>query len=500
MFDQYGTVSEELIDIPIPGEPRHTLVVRLRKRKDGADTYQARRIIPKEYRQNIRNPYTTRSLGTPDLDTAKMLAVKWEREVKSKIDRGDALHPLPFSKVAIRYISDASDRAKLLDSDGRPLVAASNVARDEGVVRRYLIPFFGETDVREITQSLCDRYLAWRSDYYVTGPGRDEQQIDYWRDGKRLSRPVVKNLKPAPSTINKDSVAFNKIMKFAQRHNDLPNLPDAKIMAPSIKGHKARRRPRFDDDELALMLETATSNVAEISGRNHHCRMMLWAFIELILGTGIRVSEAHWLQVKHLEFKPVSDAQQAAWDAAPETWDDDSIVAHKHSYLQNPDGKLMQFRIRVAMDNPGLKDIDHARLVIPAYYYSEVLVYHLDYLAGHVHKLSGQVIDDPLKLPPEQFLFVNYDGSRTKSFRSGFQTLLENSKSDQFPDGLLRKDGKNRPPTSLRHTYASKQIEAGATANGLGFLADNMGTSTEMLRKHYAQVFHELRAEDLQRY
>lgn len=50
----------------------------------------------------------------------------------------------------------------------------------------------------------------------------------------------------------------------------------------------------------------------------------------------------------------------------------------------------------------------------------------------------------------------------------------------------------------IRHTYASKQIEVGATRNGLGLLADNMGTSQEMLRKHYSQELHELNAADLQ--
>lgn len=185
---------------------------------------------------------------------------------------------------------------------------------------------------------------------------------------------------------------------------------------------------------------------------------------------------------------------------ALETWDDDGLVGVKYSALPMEDGKLMGFRVRVASDNPGLKDIDHARLVIPAYYYSEVLYHHLAYLAGHIEQITGQSVEDPLELPAEQFLFVNYDGSRTKSFRNGFGSLLDSSKSSKYPDGLRMRDGKTRPLTSLRHTYASKQIEAGATANGLGFLADNMGTSTDMLRKHYAQVLNELKADDLQRY
>jgi hypothetical protein len=62
--------------------------------------------------------------------------------------------------------------------------------------------------------------------------------------------------------------------------------------------------------------------------------------------------------------------------------------------------------------------------------------------------------------------------------------------------GLLYHDGKKRSLTSLRHTYASERIEARAA--DLKPIADNMGTTIEMLNKHYAQEIRELRAADLQ--
>lgn len=306
-----------MIDIPLPGEPRNTLVIRLRKRSDAADTYQARRLVPMDQRKNPRNPYVTKNLGTADLDTAKMLAVQWERGIHSKIDRGQSLHPIPFREVASQYIQDAMARASILDATGNPLVAKSNLTRDESVIRRYLIPFFGETDIREISARMCDSYLAWRSDYYVSGPGRDEHEVSYERAGSMLRRPAARNPRPASSTINKDAVAFNKILRFARRKHDLPDLSGAKIKPPKAGSNKARRRPRFYDDELELLLTNATEQCVASSGRTAHCRMMLWAFIELILGTGIRVSEAHWLQAKHLEFRPLSDVQQEEWDKGP---------------------------------------------------------------------------------------------------------------------------------------------------------------------------------------
>ncbi|GAB5447931.1 MAG: hypothetical protein Gyms2KO_28040 [Gymnodinialimonas sp.] len=160
----------------------------------------------------------------------------------------------------------------------------------------------------------------------------------------------------------------------------------------------------------------------------------------------------------------------------------------------------MEFRIRVGTDNPGLKHPDHSRVVIPTLTYSEALIQQLGFVQQRLHEL-GMVNDEaPLKLPQDRYVFIKYDGSRAASYSKGFNSLLDRSKSPEFPGGLRMREGRNRPLTSLRHTYASKQIEAGATRNGLGFLADNMGTTPEMLRKHYAQVLQELNADDLQNY
>ena len=61
---------------------------------------------------------------------------------------------------------------------------------------------------------------------------------------------------------------------------------------------------------------------------------------------------------------------------------------------------------------------------------------------------------------------------------------------------MLYHDGKKRSLTSIRHTYASERIEARSA--DLKSIADNMGTTVDMLNKHYAQEVRELRAVDLQ--
>jgi len=80
------------------------------------------------------------------------------------------------------------------------------------------------------------------------------------------------------------------------------------------------------------------------------------------------------------------------------------------------------------------------------------------------------------------------DGSSIGSFKKGFNTVLETYG--------LRTDleGNNFTLYSLRHTYATFRIEEGAPHY---LIAQNMGTSIEMLEKHYvklamASVGHEI--------
>ena len=104
---------DETIDVPLDGEPRNTLTIRLRSRSDGKPTYQARRIVPVSLRQNPRNPYVTKSLGTDDYDRAVSMARQWERKLFVKIDSGEPIKDVPFEDVARSYLVWISKRAEV---------------------------------------------------------------------------------------------------------------------------------------------------------------------------------------------------------------------------------------------------------------------------------------------------------------------------------------------------------------------------------------------------
>lgn len=492
-------MTSELIDIPISGEPRNTLAVTLRKRKDGSDTYQARRHLPMELRTSPRNPYTTKNLNTLDLDTAKSKAAAWERKLFAKIESGKPIQAVPFDRMAKAYLKNLKQRSEIVNKNGRPLIAKSAVTRATTVVDRYLIPYFQNIDINEIRNSHCRRYLRWRQDYYIEGPGAKEETVAFNRNGKTLNRPSQKNVSPSSSTIAKDAVTFNQILKYTAEKYDLSYDILPKIKTPPVESHKETRRPRFTDEQLDFLFDKHAERRRDQYGRNLFFNDMLLGLMQLLLGTGIRVSEAMWLQRKHIEYVEIDPRNTGYF----EVWNKFVVREdNKDNFVDPPytEEDYRQFRIKIAKDNPGLKRLDQNRTVIPTRYFTEKFRSHMEFLQTHFETLHDIKLDSYWDLPPDQYLFINQDCNKVQSLGNGFDRLLKSCVSDAFQDGLKKIDGESYSLSCFRPTYASQQIEAGATANGLGFLADNMGTSPEMIRRHYGQIMNELHAKELQKF
>jgi integrase len=219
---------------------------------------------------------------------------------------------------------------------------------------------------------------------------------------------------------------------------------------------------------------------------------MLFFFVRTLHGTGLRVAEAMRLKVKHLRRVAEDAARQEAYRKEIQL-----TVGREDKNLSELDSakiitealsQLYQYRVLVTSDNQ-LKHYSHERNVIPLI---EMTTYFDQLLSILTANLPENIIDgakQPDQLPPDIWLFCQPDGTRVKSFDNGFDEVLADLR-------LLYHDGKKRSLTSLRHTYASERIEA-RTAD-LKSIADNMGTTVEMLYKHYAQEIRELRAADLQ--
>ena len=343
--------------------------------------------------------------------------------------------------------------------------------------------------VGDIQSDDAERWLEWRPLPHAPDCGSEESS--------QLPAASARSRVPARSTIQKDAVAFSGVIRHARLHFkvDTRFVPDLPVPAQT----EDARRPQFYPDEwrriadaLYQRANSRNGKRGPLSNNSWWFRIMLFFFVRTLHGTELKVAEAMRLKVKHLRRVAEDAARQEAYRKEIQL-----TVGREDKNLSELDGakiitdalsQLYQYRVLVTSDNK-LKHYSHERNVIPLI---EMTTYFDQLLSILLANLPENIIagaKQPDQLSPDIWLFCHPDGTRIKSFDNGFDEVLADLR-------LLHHDGKKRSLTSLRHTYASERIEA-RTAD-LKSIADNMGTTVEMLYKHYAQEIRELRAADLQ--
>ncbi len=168
---------------------------------------------------------------------------------------------------------------------------------------------------------------------------------------------------------------------------------------------------------------------------------MLWNYILILANTGVRLGEARNLQ-----------------------WRDTFQVGEQ-------DGKpIIGFRVD---GKTGVKEIITC--------ISEVRTY--------LDRIRQLRVDDLGENPPEEsFIFCHPDGLAIGSLKKGFASLIKHC------DVEFDRDGNRRTLYSFRHTYATFRIYQGVNHY---VLAQNMGTSVEMIEKYYGHTSTLAQADEL---
>jgi integrase len=479
-----------VIDLSPPGHQPQSLVILLRARRDGRNPqYYARRIVPLRFRKTPRNPYVLKALGAVSLERAKELAWQWWTSTELKIKQEEPLRDDMFSGIARSYLNELERRKNTLDKRNRPIVNVKKYARHEQSIRLHLNPFFGSMPVGQIRSDDAERWLEWRTSPRASGAAvQDEAEVTA---ESRL------NSFPARSTVQKDAVAFAAVVRHARLSFkvDTRFVPELPLQAQTVD----TRRPRFYPKEwqriVKLLRDRAVSNKGKsgtLSMNSFWFRSMLYYFVMTLHGTGLRVAEAMRLKVKDLHRVTEDAARLDAYEKQLRLTFGKNYRhlsdAQRETVINDQLSKHYDYRVKVSADFQ-LKHYTHERTVIPLAAMTIVFDNILQLLLRHLPKeLIGDISTTDL-LPPELWLFCHLDGRRIKSFDHGFDAVLGEL-------DLLHCDGKKRSLTSIRHTYASERIEARSA--DLKSIADNMGTTVEMLYKHYSQEIRELRAAELQ--
>ena len=114
-----------------------------------------------------------KSLETDNRAEAERKAYEVWAEASYRTKNGLNAMAMPFATMAEKFIEqvllevERGERSEHHRRDWPP------------VIRRYLIGFFGERPVDGIGEPDLERYVEWRRQYWVTGPGKEIEHIHY---------------------------------------------------------------------------------------------------------------------------------------------------------------------------------------------------------------------------------------------------------------------------------------------------------------------------------
>jgi integrase len=407
--------------------------------------YYCRVKVPKEDR------YKTVSLKTDNVHTARTMAWEQESEVRYAIKHGVALFNRPFRDVAKEFLVKQIARAK------REQITDKRIETIKVAIENPLDDYVGSVQVHLIGDERWGEYPQWRREH---GEGRIERNGSRFvseeiarklvaNDINRMRKTrIAKGLKPrlpptpeqieeavkakmakripfiSDDTIRTEMKIFGAIMNFAIKQRYVP----ASLRFDEVPKLSSQRREEFTVEEYRKLHTAGRSWVkAATTAPSQWYRTMTYNFILVACNTGMRPPE-----LRNLRWRDISPAKDREGR--------DIFVL----YVQGK-GKTR-------------------KLVAPA---------SVGEYLNRIRAISKATApDDPV--------FTTIKG---KSSGSLYQSLIE----DLLEGAGLRKgaDGTMRTTYCFRHTYATFRLQMGVDVY---FLAQQMGTSVQMIEKHYGHV------------
>ena len=306
-------------------------------------------------------------------------------------------------------------------------------------IRLHLMPFFGKMSVNEITSGAVQKFRVHR----MTEPKRADvsEPVSDSADtkGNRTRRTKNRGTEPKPwkpparNTIHNEVVTLSMVLKTAQRHRWLENLPD--LSDPYRRQSKVEHRPWFTPKEYEQLYKATRANAARPKNRRFKWHAeQLHDFVLLMANTGLRPDEVKQLEFRDLEI--VADAYSGDRILEIEVRGKRGV-----GYCKSMPGAVLPFERLRDRERPSAKG-------------------------------SGDASGEPrLNVPkPTDRLFPN-------EFKKMFNGILMDAKLK------FDRNDKARTAYSLRHSYICFRLLEGAD---IYQVAKNCRTSVEMIEKHYA--------------
>lgn len=304
-------------------------------------------------------------------------------------------------------------------------------------IERYFVPFFGKYDTDKITDMVISKYRDWRRMYNVTGDGSKKDYIEYERNGKTIRAPKKKQGEPSARTIAIEDSTLRAIFEFARKNGNITREEIPTLKSPKVK---ANRRPAFDLKQYqSLHRRSMWRHKQSDNAHTKKARILLHDYILIMAGSGMRPTEAktlRWCDISTFNAK-----------------DEKNIEREFLKLSVRGKGKKRDF-----VPQPNIKQ-----------YFDRIKERQIQYAKENDYEMTD-----------EDFIFVSEQGKQIQSFKNGFESLLKSL--DMVEDN----HGQKYAPYSLRHTYATFRLIYGGVS--VYELAQNMGTSVEMIERHYGHL------------
>jgi integrase len=194
------------------------------------------------------------STGSDQLAEATTQAIAIYETVRVKLASDLAIKTRTFRQLATQELAAA---ARVVQANPNKRTHADYIH----IYTKYLIPFFGNYQINDITQELVDDYVAWR----ISQMGKNPKTYTQRRHAGLYKRVIERA----------------RDQGLIHRHRTIPLL--------EVNADRAEIRPAFNQQEVDYLLEYMRD--WERFGRNqrsNHMRRLCRVYVEFLLGTGIR--------------------------------------------------------------------------------------------------------------------------------------------------------------------------------------------------------------------
>lgn len=397
--------------------------------------------------------YKTIALKTTDISIARQEAFKCEMKILISLELGAAIFNRPFRDVAKEYVEVQRARAQ------RGEITMGRVRLIESAVANQFNPYVGNIQIDKIGLDRWEGYPAWRRAFgqgRMTRHGnsrpmtREEQDAAQAEAKAKAAARAAKKyrprrkqpeqqaeIKPATEWIMVSDATIGWEMKL---YRAIMNYAVAKQYAPAhhlIKGMPKLEKMRRDDFTLEEYRRLHTKGrvwVKEASGdKDSWYRKTLYEFILIMANTGMRPMEA-----RNLRWRDISEAKDKNGEEV---------------MVLSVRGKGKARRLVAPKSNVG-KFLERLRDI----------------------PVNGAIVEHE----PGDPVFSAYgNGPMGAEYWRYLASLLDHTGLRYGASGIMRSI------YSFRHTYATIRLSEGTDAL---LLADQMGTSVQMLQENYGHV------------